>query len=219
MGAIQKYDASRNTSHRSEVLAVAFRPDAKELCSTTLDGNICMWDVENGTPTGTIDARRDLKNPTSLCYSADGTCILIGSGKNSNVCIYAVEQKALIKRYTMTRRKNAEMHSQSVRFSPTGHSWAAATSEGLMVYSLNEQPFTPVALTEAATPQRVRSFIKKQKYGEALILSMHLNDSTIVREAFEAVPLESIPIVESQSLQVFAAAVRLDKCCFGKHLT
>ena len=95
----------------------------------------------------------------------------------------------------MTHRKNATMHSQSVRFSPTGHSWAAATSEGLMVYSLNEQPFTPVALTEAATPQRVRSLLNKKKYGQALVLSMHLNDSEIVREAFEAVPVENIQLV------------------------
>jgi periodic tryptophan protein 2 len=181
--------------HRSEVLAVSFRPDAKELCSTTLDGTICMWDVENGTPTGTIDARRDVRNPTSLCYSADGTCILVSSGQNSNVCIYSIEQKVLIKRYTMTHRKNATMRSQSVRFSPTGHSWAAATSEGLMVYSLNEQPFTPVALSEAATPQRVRSLLNKKKYGQALVLSMHLNDSIIVREAFEAVPVENIQVV------------------------
>jgi periodic tryptophan protein 2 len=181
--------------HRSEVLAVSFRPDAKELCCTTMDGTICMWDVENGTPSGTIDARRDVKNPTALCYSTDGSCILVSSGKNSNVCIYSIEQKVLIKRYTMTHRKNATMRSQSVRFSPTGHSWAAATSEGLMVYSLNEQPFTPVALSEAATPQRVRSLLNKKKYGQALVLSMHLNDSEIVREAFEAVPVENISIV------------------------
>ena len=65
--SVRVWEPYKNTTpietfpHRSEVLAVAFRPDAKELCSTTLDGTICMWDVENGTPTGTIDARRDLK--------------------------------------------------------------------------------------------------------------------------------------------------------------
>lgn len=32
----------------SEVLALAYRPDGKEICVATLDGNIQFWDPENG---------------------------------------------------------------------------------------------------------------------------------------------------------------------------
>ena len=36
------------TAQTSDVLAIAFRPDGRELCSAALDGNLYFWDVYNG---------------------------------------------------------------------------------------------------------------------------------------------------------------------------
>ncbi len=32
----------------SDVLAVAYRPDGKEICTASLDGQLCLWDPVNG---------------------------------------------------------------------------------------------------------------------------------------------------------------------------
>ena len=60
---------------------------------------------------------------------------------------------------------------------------------------MDEQPFAPIALTEAVTPQRVKKMIDKKRYGQALLLSLHLNDVDIVQEALEAVPVSKIMVV------------------------
>ena len=46
------------------------------------------------------------------------------------------------------------MRSRAVALSPTGQSWAAATTEGLLLYSLDQgATFDPTNLTEDITPQ------------------------------------------------------------------
>ncbi|CAB4412051.1 unnamed protein product [Rhizophagus irregularis] len=43
--------------HNSDVLAIVYRPDGKQLATSTLDGQIIFWEVENGIQTDTIEDR------------------------------------------------------------------------------------------------------------------------------------------------------------------
>lgn len=85
--------------HNSEIMDVSFRPDGKDLCTTTMKGEIYLWDPEEGQIRGVIDCRRDLvggraetdkisaKNAAmnkffkTICYSADGNYILAGGNR------------------------------------------------------------------------------------------------------------------------------------------
>lgn len=84
--------------HGSDVVTLAFRPDGRELTAATLNGQLALWDVTGGgaRQVAAIEGRRDLlggrlfsdritaKNSasgkcfTSICYTADGTCLLAG---------------------------------------------------------------------------------------------------------------------------------------------
>ena len=82
--------------HSHDVLALAWRPDGKQLASSTLDGQIYFWDPHNAELAGTISGRRDIAGGrlrsdrrtaantssgrcfTSLAYSADGSFLLAG---------------------------------------------------------------------------------------------------------------------------------------------
>lgn len=44
---------------------------------------------------------------TTLCYSADGTCILAG-GRSKNVCIYNVQESILLKKYEITQNRSLD---------------------------------------------------------------------------------------------------------------
>ena len=116
--SIRVWDPYKSTTptetfpHRSEVLSVTFRPDSKSVCGTTLDGTLVFWNVETGTSEGTIDVRRDLKVPSSVCYTADGTCVLVGARESPHVCIYNVSQKVLLKRYSLSRKKDSKVKSK-----------------------------------------------------------------------------------------------------------
>jgi periodic tryptophan protein 2 len=106
-------------THGSDVLALAFRPDGRELCSAALDGQLYFWDTYDGTLKSNIEGKKDIlggrrqddpraaKNSThstaftSVCYSADGTCVLAG-GNSKFVCIYEIASKILIKKFVIT---------------------------------------------------------------------------------------------------------------------
>lgn len=93
--------------HNHDVLTVAFRPDGKQLASSTLDGQIHFWDTIDGVLMYTIEGRRDIaggrrmtdrqsaansssgKCFTTLCYSADGGYIL-GGGTSRYICMYDI---------------------------------------------------------------------------------------------------------------------------------
>lgn len=52
-GTLKLWDVYKNScietfEHGCDVLALAFRPDGKQLCSATINGNITFWDPESG---------------------------------------------------------------------------------------------------------------------------------------------------------------------------
>jgi periodic tryptophan protein 2 len=55
--------------------------------------------------------------------------------------------------------------------------------------------FDPVSLTEEITPGAVRANIRNGNFGVALLISLHLNEFTLVREVLEDIPYGSIPHV------------------------
>jgi periodic tryptophan protein 2 len=183
---------------------------------------------------------------TSVCFSADGTCVLAG-GNSKYVCIYEVSQQMLLKKFQVSfnraldgvldelnsknlgdggpidaigpdeaimdksgpssfrlpgakqvtdagsRKHRTEVLTTQVSFSPTGRDWAAISGEGLHIYSLDDDMlFDPIALTEAITPAAVQSNLRAHKYSVALLMSMHLNEATLVQQVLDATPYASI---------------------------
>ena len=92
-------------------LAVCFRPDGQQVAVATLDGHVSVFDPIQALQLLTIEGRNDLgsgrsdtdlvtsktnlqgKAFTTLCYTADGHCLLAG-GQSKNLCIYQVIQIA-----------------------------------------------------------------------------------------------------------------------------
>lgn len=62
--------------------------------------------------------------------------------------------------------------TKGVLFSPTNRSWAAVTTEGLIVYSLDDQLiFDPFELDVDITTQSVMETLKSKQYLKALVVS------------------------------------------------
>jgi periodic tryptophan protein 2 len=106
------------------------------------------------------------------------------------------------------RQTLPEIRCKSVRFSPTGRSWAAATTEGLVVYSLRDDAtFTPFELTEEITPATVALLSRKGSHGKALLVALHLSEPVILRAAILAVPVESVGLVATTIPQLYLHSV------------
>ena len=86
----------------------------------------------------------------------------------------------------------------AIKFSASGHEWAAATTEGLQVFALDDELiFAPDDLSIEATPSAVYSAIKNKNYGLAVTLALKLSlaEMDVLTAAIESVPVSSIEVV------------------------
>uniref|UniRef100_A0A3Q4HEG6 PWP2 small subunit processome component n=1 Tax=Neolamprologus brichardi TaxID=32507 RepID=A0A3Q4HEG6_NEOBR len=95
-----------------------------------------------------------------------------------------------------SRHFKPEIRVSSLRFSPTGRSWAATTTEGLLVYSLDGSlVFDPYDLDLDVTPASIRKQLRLQEWASAIVLAFRLNEKALKQEVLEKVPHEQIPVV------------------------
>lgn len=256
-------------SMSADVLALAFRPDGKELAASSLDGQIIFLDVSQGKQTNLIEGRKDIaggrkaddrqaasnssssKSFNSLAYSADGSCIIAG-GNSKYVVLYDVRDGVMVKKYQISenlsldgteeyldsrrvteagnidliddrgdesdlddrmdhalpgaqrgdlskRRYRQEARTKCVRFSPTGKAWASASTEGLLIYSLDDTvAFDPFDLDMDLTPAAVMTVIERHEFLKALVMAFRLNERPLIRRAYEAVPRADVGLVSRQ---------------------
>ena len=70
-----------------------------------------------------------------------------------------------------------------------GQSWAAVSTEGLLVYTLDMGlVFDPYDLSHEVTPDSITEAIADRKFSAALVMSFRLNDGDLIAHALEAVP-------------------------------
>lgn len=86
-----------------------------------------------------------------------------------------------------SRHFKPEILVTSVRFSPTGRAWAACTTEGLLIYSIdNSAVFDPVDLNESITPLTIRQTLyEKTDPYMALLMALKLNEKSLITEIIE----------------------------------
>lgn len=86
-------------------------------------------------------------------------------------------------------KKAAAARTRCVSLSPTGRAWAAATTEGVLMYSLDEGlVFDPTDLTEDATPAAALRALSQGAYLKALLLALRLGEPALLAHALLSTP-------------------------------
>ncbi|KAK5071740.1 U3 snoRNP protein [Lithohypha guttulata] len=98
------------------------------------------------------------------------------------------------------RTVRPEVRVTAIEFAPTGRTFCAASTEGLLVYSLDTagmDDFDPFDLDIDVTPQNVETILqqKQPEYLKALIMSFRLNEKQLVRRVYEAIPYGQVSLV------------------------
>ena len=109
----------------------------------------------------------------------------------------------------MSKRKyRPEARTKCVRFSPTGRSWAAASTEGLLIYSLDDSiAFDPFDLDVDITPETITATLAERHYLKALVMSFRLNEQPLIRSVYEAVPPRDVKLLTRQLPVKYAEAL------------
>ena len=261
----------------AEATALAFRPDGKEVCASTLDGQLTFIDVEEGQVSSVIEGRRDIsggrkiddrmsaannastKYFNSIAWTGDGSCVLAG-GSSKYVVIYSRAEGVMVKKFQISdnlsldgtqefldsrrlteagpldsidangdgsdledrldqslpgaqrgdlskRRYRRDARTNCVRFSATGRSWAAASTDGLLIYTLDAgTTFDPFDLSLDLTPESVLSTLASGEYLVALVMALRLNELPLVLRVYESMPPSEIPLVARQLPEVYLQA-------------
>ncbi|KAK1594899.1 WD40-repeat-containing domain protein [Colletotrichum navitas] len=113
------------------------------------------------------------------------------------------------------RRKMPEVRVSGVAFSPTGTAFCAASTEGLLIYSLdNLLQFDPFDLNMEITPASTLAVLENERdYLKALVMAFRLNEAGLIKRVFLSIPhtdialvVEDTPVVYVPRLLRFVAA-------------
>jgi len=148
-----------------------------------LDGVLDQLNSKNMTDAGPLDQINDedsdLEEGANLLMGKDGvnskeTGVLPGIAGNSA----------------------PKARTRGVALSPTGRSWAAATTEGVLLYSLDEgMVFDPTDLAEDVTPAAVLRALGSGAYLRALLVALRLRDPELIKHVLFATPPGSVELV------------------------
>ncbi|KAL4425513.1 hypothetical protein ABPG75_009529 [Micractinium tetrahymenae] len=93
------------------------------------------------------------------------------------------------------------IRTRHVSLSPTGRAWAAATTEGLLLYSVDESMvFDPTDLAEDVTPAATLKALGQGAHLKALLMAMRLNDPQLVQHVVLSTPPAQVPLLANQLL-------------------
>lgn len=107
----------------------------------------------------------------------------------------------------MSKRKyRPEVRTKCIRFSPAGRSWAAASTEGLLVYSLDSDvaSFDPFDLDIEVTPESIDQAIDDSEHLKALVMAFRLNEQYVIRQVYESISPFDVARISAQLPEVYA---------------
>ncbi|MBN3304997.1 PWP2 protein, partial [Amia calva] len=131
--------------------------------------------------------RRKMTEFGSLALVDEGT----GDGDGVTLSLPGVRKGDMSSRYF-----KPEIRVSCLCFSPTGRSWAATSTEGLLIHSLDTTlVFDPFDLDLDVTPSSVRQQLRLAQYTAAIVLAFRLNEKKLTQEVLEAIPNAEIDVV------------------------
>lgn len=93
-------------------------------------------------------------------------------------------------------KKRPAIRARCVCLSPTGSDWAAATPEGLVLYSQRPAAlFDPTDLGEHLTPAAARAAVKAGALLRAALIALRLNDELLLCHVMLSVPPQQVRVV------------------------
>jgi len=89
-----------------------------------------------------------------------------------------------------------DVQVKSIAFSPTNRSFCAASTEGLLIYSLDTTvAFDPFDLDVTVTPATISAAVASKSFLRALVMAFRLNERGWLRYVYERIPVAEIDLV------------------------
>ncbi|XP_036099773.1 periodic tryptophan protein 2 homolog isoform X3 [Molossus molossus] len=152
-----------------------------------------------------LDAMEEFLNRRKMTEFGNLALIDQDAGEENGV---AIPLPGVRKGDMSSRHFKPEIRVTSLRFCPTGRCWAATTTEGLLVYSLDTQMlFDPFELDTSVTPGQIRAALRQSDFTRAILMAVRLNEKKLLQEALESVPWDEIDVISSSLPELYVEKV------------
>lgn len=203
---------AKNSARSKYFTTLAYSFDGEALVAAGNNNSICMYDIANEVLLK--------KFIVSLNMQLNGTMAMLNSkrltdGGSLDLIDRDGENSDLEDRLDLSlpgshkgdpslRNVRPEVRVTSILFSPTAAAFAAASTEGLLVYSVDETiNFDPFDLDVDITPEATLQTLQEKEYLTALVMAFRLNEEYLIHKVYETVPVKDIKLVTNDLPTVY----------------
>lgn len=116
------------------------------------------------------------------------------------------------------RSTKPQVRVMAVKFSPTANSFAASSTEGLLIYSIDDSIiFDPFDLDIDITPESTLNTLKEGENLTALVMAFRLNETYLIHKVYESIikkeiklVVNDLPLVYISKLIEFIGSIAMD---------
>lgn len=193
--------------------ALCYSADGQSILAGGMSKFVCIYHVKEQilrkkfeiSCNLSLDAMEEFLNRRKMTEFGNLALIDQDAGEESGV---AIPLPGVKKGDMSSRHFKPEIRVTSLRFSPTGRCWAATTTEGLLIYSLDTQMlFDPFELDTSVTPGQIRAALRQRDFTRAILMALRLNERKLVQEALESVPWAEIDVISASLPELYVEKV------------
>ncbi|XP_045614964.2 periodic tryptophan protein 2 homolog [Procambarus clarkii] len=209
-----KVSAKKNLESKA-FTSLCYSSDGKCILAGGQSKNVCIYSIEDEllikkfeiTQNRSFDAMDEIINRRKMAENGINLA-LIEDREDENEKGVSIKLPGTRHGDMARRAFRPEVRITSLTFSPTGQSWAASSSEGLLVYSLDRDwLFDPLNLDVSNTPSAIKKKLKEGDYITALMMAVRLNIKSLKQEVIETIPLSTIKLVVSNLAEIYVEGI------------
>ena len=192
--------SKRNTEGSACFQSIAFSADGTAVLAGGISKYVCLYDVSQRlllrkyvlSNNVSLDGVRTHLDSRHLTEAGPQEELLLD--EDSDDAATPAAPRGVVRRSERVTR--LAIRAACVRFAPDGRSWAAASTEGLLLYSVDDAlQFDPTGLELETTPAAVGSALLREEYGRAMPMALCLNEPSLIRAVWLRTPLAHARLV------------------------
>ncbi|KAK7205455.1 WD40-repeat-containing domain protein [Myxozyma melibiosi] len=207
--------SAKNSARSKSFRTLSYNSDGSCLLAGGNSKYICLYDIDNEVLLRkyTISRNMSLEGTLDFLNSKNMTeagplAMIDVDGENSDLEDRIDKTLPGASRGDLAARKTRPaIRTTSIRFAPTGRSFAASSTEGLLIYSVDDEfYFDPFDLDVDVTPAAALAALRKEHdYLKALVMAFRLNEQYLIHQIVESVAARDISIVARRVPVVYLA--------------
>lgn len=193
-----------NAAGTKSFSSLCYSADGAVIVASGNSKYICLYDVESGvllhkytvSVNLSLDGTQEYLNSRNLT-EAGPNGLIDQTGEASDLEDRLDRSLPGAKRGDAAQRQVVPaVRVPDVAFAPTGRSFCAASTEGLLIYSLDTAvAFDPFDLDITVTPATTLKTLQQGDYLRALVMAFRLNRPTLVTRVYRTVPSADVLLV------------------------